>query len=312
MTGGHAAVTAEVRDVGGVAVALEGFAAGSTRVLDRLPHHPGPPAVRLVRGGTAGPPPPRAWDLETAGLRVWWQCDGSVVLEGSGACARVADGVAVIEAGADVRSERQFVELALMHLLAPHGRFVLHAGALAESDRAWLVVGPSGSGKSTVAAAALARGWTVLADDLVVVRSGPDGPGVLGIPVPVAVPAELGLAGTPMVGDARRRVLVEVPATPRWFLVHGVVVAAHDCGPGYLAPCSGDRVLSVLLASSFLVAERRRLAAYFPCAAALARLPAFTVGLAADPAVRLHALGDALARLVESGAPAASEVRPPR
>jgi hypothetical protein len=61
-----------------------------------------------------------------------------------------------------------------MALLIQHNEdLALHAAALAPHDRAVLVTGEGGVGKSTLTAAALARGWRVLGDDLVRVRTDP-------------------------------------------------------------------------------------------------------------------------------------------
>lgn len=49
-----------------------------------------------------------------------------------------------------------------------HGREVFHAGAFVCGDVAWAVVGGREAGKSSLLAALAARGWPVLADDLVI------------------------------------------------------------------------------------------------------------------------------------------------
>lgn len=52
-------------------------------------------------------------------------------------------------------------------VLGLRGTIALHAGAVVVGDRALLLLGAEGSGKSTLAAALAARGYPVLADDLV-------------------------------------------------------------------------------------------------------------------------------------------------
>lgn len=281
-----------MRDVAGVPVALVGEWGDSW--LAALPAHAGPPAARLVVGDGVPPAPSRACDLAVGGLQAWWRADGSVVLAGSGVRAHVRDTEAVV-AGADPLTVNRVVQLALMHLLAPHGRFLLHAAGVTPGAGAWLVLGESGSGKSTVAAVAAAHGWGLLGDDLVAVRRGSAATvEVLGIPRPVAVPPELGLAGEALPGDSRRRVRLALDLVEGWQPVAGVLVVAHGDATGGLEPRSGDAVLPVLLGSSFLVGERERLARYFPLAAALARLPAFTLWLPRDPAVRQARVGELL------------------
>jgi len=68
---------------------------------------------------------------------------------------------------------------ALGALLQWRGRFVLHASSVAHGGRARVVAGASGSGKSTTAAAHIARGWHLVADDLVVIDLDGDEPRVL-------------------------------------------------------------------------------------------------------------------------------------
>jgi hypothetical protein len=68
---------------------------------------------------------------------------------------------------------------ALGALLQWRGRFVLHASAVANGGRVRVVAGASGSGKSTTAAAHIARGWRLVADDLVVIDLDGDEPRVL-------------------------------------------------------------------------------------------------------------------------------------
>ena len=66
---------------------------------------------------------------------------------------------------------RQLFHFTVTHLLAHHQRYVVHAAGLVAADgNAYLVVGGTGQGKSTLSLAALASGWGLLADDLVVIR----------------------------------------------------------------------------------------------------------------------------------------------
>jgi hypothetical protein len=58
-------------------------------------------------------------------------------------------------------------------LINHHGDLALHAAGLAPTAKAVLLTGTGGAGKSTLTAAALARGWRVLGDDLVRLRVAP-------------------------------------------------------------------------------------------------------------------------------------------
>jgi hypothetical protein len=64
----------------------------------------------------------------------------------------------------------------LLHALAHHGIYVMHASALkGEDGRAMLFCAPSGVGKSTFARSAQSLGWQRLSDDLLPLRRLPEG-----------------------------------------------------------------------------------------------------------------------------------------
>jgi hypothetical protein len=72
--------------------------------------------------------------------------------------------------GIDDASVRVFLlGSALGALLFQRGLLVLHGNAVVIDGHAMLCLGPSGAGKSTLAAAFAARGYTVLADDVVAI-----------------------------------------------------------------------------------------------------------------------------------------------
>src|SRR5207237_1442435 len=73
--------------------------------------------------------------------------------------------------GVEARALRLFLlGPALALLLSQRGLLVLHASAVAVEGRAIAFLGESGQGKSTTAAAFLAHGHTVVADDVLAVR----------------------------------------------------------------------------------------------------------------------------------------------
>lgn len=68
-----------------------------------------------------------------------------------------------------------FVEVAgITAALALRGVPMLHASAVEVDGSAFLVVGPGGAGKSTLAAAAVARGYALLSDDVSALQAGPE------------------------------------------------------------------------------------------------------------------------------------------
>lgn len=68
-----------------------------------------------------------------------------------------------------------FLDSVLAATLRQNGLLVLHANAVATPHGARAVSGASGAGKSTTTASLLQRGCTLLADDLTVLRPGPEG-----------------------------------------------------------------------------------------------------------------------------------------
>jgi hypothetical protein len=79
--------------------------------------------------------------------------------------------------------------IALVELLKRHGRFALHAAALAHGEAVVLFPAASGAGKTTLALALLDQGWGFLSDDMVFLQPRParDRPVVLGFPDEVDV-----------------------------------------------------------------------------------------------------------------------------
>jgi hypothetical protein len=64
-------------------------------------------------------------------------------------------------------------------LMVRDGLIALHASSFQRGGQAWVFIGPSGAGKSSIVAALLSEGDTFLADDVVVIEPGDDGPAVV-------------------------------------------------------------------------------------------------------------------------------------
>lgn len=301
-------------DVGGIAVLVEAALPGDAQlvegVVEALPSHAGPAAVAFRIVDVVPPPPARTPDLVATGVRIWWGESGAT-LAYEKSVAQVRTGETAVAGDADVETLRHFFQLAVMHMLASAGRYVLHAAAIAAGGRAWILLGTSGAGKSTTTAGAHRAGWRVLADDLVVVRAGSTGIEVAGFPRPLAVPAEVYDEGEHIADDPRaRRRVPHTLLTAGWHRVAGTISLAHSASGGSLTSRSGTDALRELVRSTFLVGDRELLGAFFPTAAAMSRLPAWRLSLARDPATRLLAIGRDLATLaadqVETTSPAAS------
>ena len=75
----------------------------------------------------------------------------------------------------------------LVEILKRRGCYSMHAAGFSSDGQAILLSGTSGAGKSTLAVAMLRGGFGYLSDDMVFLRRGPDGLGVLGFPEDVDV-----------------------------------------------------------------------------------------------------------------------------
>ena len=192
--------------------------------------------------------------------------------------------------------------IALTHLLAHHDRHLFHGGAVVTDGRAVLVVGATGTGKSTAVLGAIEGGWSTLGDDMIVLRRSDAGLTAEGIPRPVAVERRLlpaGVEARPVPGDARQRVelgpdtLVTGPHP-----VAGVVVPAHGTEPdAALVPLPSHEALRAVLAGSTSLADRAILPEVFAIAAAVARLPAWTLAHGLEPSRRVESAAACFARI---------------
>jgi hypothetical protein len=205
----------------------------------------------------------------------------------------------------------------LSHLLAPLDRFVLHAAGLEWQGTSILVFGGSGLGKSTVALAGVRAGGRVMSDDLVVIRSGVDGPEAQGVRRPIAVPPESidksAVGARPIPGDLRGR--WEAPVEHwacGWRPVVGSVVTTHATTPGSsLLPLTADRLVEPALTAFLSLSGLTHLRAWLPTAAALSRLPGWELRHDTEPALR-HAEAVRLLDELRERLAISAGLRPPR
>ena len=254
----------------------------------------GGPASAVVRYEAVGPQTPGTVPrLTIEDLRLWHEDTTLWLSHTSGASAVVTMDEAWVGGGdgpVDAPFHRMLL-LVVTHLLAHHRRYVLHAAAVVPGDHAVLVLGDTGKGKSTTALAGLEADWPVLADDMVVVRAGRDGPEVAGIARPGAVPGDVaGHLDTEHIdGDMRRRrALLPSAFTAGWFPVGAVVRVGHGHEPaGELHTLDGRNTMYALMSAFGAAATPAFLRSFLPTAAVLSRGPAFELLLGADPAQRL-------------------------
>jgi hypothetical protein len=292
---------AGVVDLGDLPVAFRAVdrerAAAITRLLGGLEAR-SVPARAEIRYQRRRPATPRRRPSHAyPRVRVWHRDDELVVQfddEPAGARA-TPDAVWIGGPSHDLdRVFRQLFHFSVTHLLAHHHRYVLHAAGLVTTEgNAYVVVGATGQGKSTLALAAVASGWGLLADDLVVIRRCERGLEASGIARSVAVPGDLGdvlpVSAPPIPGDERgRRDLGFECLTKGWFPVAGVIVVGHSASTdGDLEPLAGEPTLYRVLGAFSSATDPRLLTQFFPIAAAMSRLPSLSLGHGVDAATRL-------------------------
>jgi hypothetical protein len=269
--------------------------------------------------------PDRPPDLTYTGIDVW--------LGGDGAACRSATGVAARRVGSDIHvggppddqstsntppdpafdlatAFRRSVQHVLVDALAEHGRHALHAAAIRSGDVVVVALGDTGAGKSTLAYAASQRGWSVLTDDLTFVTIDDGRLLAWGLPKPLNIPRDLldddqigaDRSGRAIPNDARNRVQVPLELDQRnGGHIAAVVLIEHATGSGHLQQIEpGPSLLKSLLPSFPLAPDRHRMRELFPSAAALSRMPAWTLSHDLDPTRRLDVAGTLLDHITET------------
>lgn len=168
--------------------------------------------------------------------------------------------------------------------LAQRGRFAIHGAAIGCHGRALLVLGRPGAGKSSAAWGAHQAGMELLGDDTLFVRKAADRYEVCGMRKVVALPGEIldhipdDASQTPLNGGGSRDRWALQPEMQRtdWHPVVGVISAAHGEDPdGALVPAEGIALIRTMIGAYYSATDETQLRAWFPHAAALARLPAW-------------------------------------
>jgi hypothetical protein len=278
---------------------MRAYAARS--VLGRMPRSREQPAVRLAFGGHRVAPPDRSPDESYGALGLWHDEAALSVAYGPSVGARVEAGEGVLGGHAPnvTRVFHQVAPFMLASLLAPYGRFVLHAAAIQRDGRAVLVLGGSGAGKSTLILGALENGWSVLSDDLVLVRAGQSGPMVSGIPKALRVPGEVlrdtGPGWLLYNDDSRGRAQLKFDGWDRaWHPVGAVVLVAHGDGDQPQIKSIDVMELLAILMQAMLSRQKPNLRRYIRIALALTQLPSFILQHSREPENRPTSAADAM------------------
>jgi hypothetical protein len=309
-------------DLGGVSVGLSATdwvrATAIRSVLGRMAPSGEDPVAHLAFGAHRVPPPERPADEAQGQLQLWHDDAALSIAYGSSVGARVESGRGVLGGyfSGLTRLFHQVAPFMLASLLGPHERFVLHAGAIQRDGRAVLVLGDSGAGKSTLVLGALGAGWSVLADDLVLVRPGPSGPLVSGIPKALHVPGEVlgrDLANRPLDRDSRGRIQLPFEAWDRAsHPVTAVILAGHgDRDHAWTEPIGSSQLL-ILLMRSMLSGQQPNVRRYVRLAISLCELPAFRLLHSRAPETRAAYGAQALAACLPSVRPCCSSARVPQ
>lgn len=124
------------------------------------------------------PPIPQADPIYRAvDLAIWKSATGFLLMSGTSWLAlHLANGRAcgVLDPtfwGGRPQDQRDFFLLPFLIFGHQQGYYGLHANALSDGQRDYLIIGPSGSGKSTLAVQLLAQGWRCGGDDLILLRA---------------------------------------------------------------------------------------------------------------------------------------------
>ncbi len=299
-----------VIDLAGVALALRAPDAEHAEAVASLFRHaarsPDPPTavVRFEVDGVAPPTSPPTVTVPHATL--WYDDAGALIVRSRDGLIARADRDSLLVGGTCEGLARAFRFIclgALTHLLSGHGWYLVHGAALGVSNGALLVLGGTGTGKSTLAYAALRRSRPVLADDAVLLQQRNGAVSVRGFPRPIAVPADvIGAAtdagadgGQPVPEDPRARTELAPGTLTAGGLPVVALLVTRGRGTGtarhpHLDPLPAQEAFRSVLSACTSLADPTHRRGLFRIAGILARVPAWSLGQAADAA---DALGHA-------------------
>jgi hypothetical protein len=262
-----------------------------------MPDHPGPYAAEFVFGAEAPVGPSRAPDEVYESIRLWRDgddlfIDSGGLLLGAVTRARAQIGGAHGDGPRGLVALRRIIHHAVAHVLSLNGHLVAHGAAIARDGKAVLLLGPSGAGKSTAGYLASLDGWTLLSDDLVVVRHRNGGLDAVGVHRAVAVPPEVvatDAAHIALDSRSRRRPAVALDARPA--RIAAVAIVGHAQETGTIERISGVEVARFFLGATPAAGHGGVAVDALRAAAVLGGLPCFRLWLPASATDRLAAIG---------------------
>jgi hypothetical protein len=303
-------------DVAGYPVALRGdgadFEALVLSLASARPSQAGAPGLVLHALSGSVSRPRRPSDAQVQHVHYWYEQDHTVLATSPVDTARVEGSVITLDPGPQTLMGLHSLLLpCLSWAFGGEELLLVHAGGFTDELGAVLALGASGQGKSSLITAALSAGRTVLGDDMMLLRSGPDGLEVAGVPVPLALPADLdheSSVGRPVPGDWRER-RHPVPGSAldaSWHPLRAVVLVRHSTlARGDLSEATGQGTFHRLLSSTLEGLHPGTVRRAFRFAAAVARCPAWHLGHSQDPLFRVPDAVERLAVVRAGRAPAA-------
>jgi hypothetical protein len=217
---------------------------------------------------------------------------------------------------------------ALQLLMAPRGRWMTHAGAVGRGGRGVLLVGRGGSGKSTLALSCALAGMGIVADDYVLLETGPprahamqstaklteDSADRLGLVAEAIDPA--GFEST-LEGPAKALVDIRALAPGRLkpqleiaaivvphvsverlsFAAPGAAKLKRSRGEPALEPISAGEGLRALAPSTIIQSGFHGAAALAALGGLVRQVPSYRLALSPDPTANARAIGELVSEL---------------
>jgi hypothetical protein len=276
-----------------------------SQLFGPMAEHPGPYEAEIVFDAHAPAKPEREPDEFYEVISLWRDGEELVVDSGGPLRAhatrtRAAVGGAKGDGPLGAALLRRIVHHVIAHLLSLNGRLVAHGAAVARGGKAVLLLGASGSGKSTAAYLASRSGWSLLSDDLVVVRRTDGGLDAVGIHRALAVPPDVAAAdATSIEFDFRGRRRPAVALDAGVFRVAAVALVTHGTGGGRVERASAVDIARAFVGSTPAAGNTDVAAEALRTAGVLATLPNFRLSLPDTAAGRASGVGglfDELAR----------------